>query len=270
MSSKQVSRNTRTEGAREFVKILQGLAYGRSTWSVFEDWVTMAATSIYNQLAQDPAMEEAYLECAKRYDAAELKAMGELLGIAQLELLQQPRDFLGEVYEAALLANANHGQFFTPWAVSMLLARLNLGQVQLAPDKILTIAEPACGAGGMVLAACQILAEQGINYAANVFIEAQDIDPTCARMTYIQLSLIGAAAVIVCGDTLRVERKWAWATPAYVLNRVGERLDSQRRVDAMREVLGLCEPIEQQASVEFELPRPAATACQLELFEVGA
>lgn len=52
------------------------------------------------------------------------------------------------------------------------------------------LAEPACGAGGMCIAAAETLFKQGINYQECLHITAQDIDPLCVHMTYVQLSLL--------------------------------------------------------------------------------
>jgi len=281
MSSKHLSRNTQSNAAREFIKILEHIDYTRPLWAVFEDWIFMAAAAIHNRVVFDQSIEDAYLERARKYKPTALTSMAELLGLATAELVDNPQDFLGEVFEASLQTNANLGQFFTPWTISLLMAQMIMGTLETKPNRIITISEPACGAGGMVMAACAVLAGQGINYASHACIYAQDIDATCARMTYIQLSLSGAAAIVSCGDTLRLTCNWAWPTPAYVLNQVGERLATQRQMEAIYELLELdsqavpeaSSAVNQQimpVSPDVELPAARSGARQLELFEVSA
>lgn len=69
-------------------------------------------------------------------------------------------------------------------------------------NDIITLNEPACGGGGLILAFLKILKDNNINYQKRVKIVAQDLDFRSVYMTYIQLSLIGARAKIVQGDTL--------------------------------------------------------------------
>ena len=54
----------------------------------------------------------------------------------------------------------------------------------------------------MLLAACKYLDKTGINYQKELVITAQDLDWNGVYMTYVQLSLIGANATVVQGDTL--------------------------------------------------------------------
>lgn len=277
MASKHASRNVRSTAARDFIKIMEGMSYGSRPWDIFTDWTVLASCAIYNRIFNNPDVERQYMDVAGRYAPDKLAGMRELLTIAMETLLDDPRDFLGEIFEGSSFANGNHGQFFTPWNLSVLIAQMSLQGFQKIPGRILTVSEPACGAGGMCLAACQVFSEAGLNIASDVYFEAQDIDPTCSRMAYIQLSLAGAAAVVACGDTLRMTRDWAWPTPAYVLNQVGPRLASQRMLDSMRSLLNLTSPDEQStpSGAEpcrldvLELP-PAREYVQADLFEVGA
>ena len=53
-----------------------------------------------------------------------------------------------------------------------------------------------------MIAALEVAKEYGINYQKQVRIIAQDLDWNGVYMTYLQLSLLGADAVVVQGDTL--------------------------------------------------------------------
>ena len=84
-------------------------------------------------------------------------------------------------------------------------------------DEILTVCDPCCGAGGLMLAALDVLKnDYNINYARNCFIECSDIDIRCVHMTYLQLSLAGVPAIIKHQNALSRELWSVWKTPAFV------------------------------------------------------
>src|SRR5699024_11833427 len=63
-------------------------------------------------------------------------------------------------------------------------------------------ADPACGAGALLVAFANECLRQKVNYQTSVLFVAQDIDFTVGLMCYIQLSLLGCAGYVVIGDTL--------------------------------------------------------------------
>lgn len=69
-------------------------------------------------------------------------------------------------------------------------------------NKKLSLCEPTCGSGGMVIAAAQVLQEKGINYQRVLDVVCQDLDWTAVYMCYVQLSLLGVKAIVVQGNTL--------------------------------------------------------------------
>ena len=89
-------------------------------------------------------------------------------------------------------------------------------EIAADPDKVITIAEPTCGAGGLIVAAIDVLKDAGINYAWNAFVDCGDIDARCVHMTYLTLSLLGVPAVVRRGDALLLEYSETWYTPAYI------------------------------------------------------
>lgn len=229
MSSRNIVRNVHDSDTKEFVRALESLSRTRHRWDAFRDWTEMAACTFYNNLFHDPKIEVEYLACANRYNSDELRTMGEMLGMVISALSAGPRDFMGEVFSGSLLMNEHHGQFFTPYTLSLMIAKMAITEDNLPRGKIITISEPSCGAGGMVIAAAEVMAELGINYAADVYFEARDLDPICVHMAYIQMTALGIAGEVICGNTLTLETSWKWPTAAYMLNLVGPRLAAQRQ-----------------------------------------
>jgi hypothetical protein len=84
---------------------------------------------------------------------------------------------------------------------------------------------------------------------------AQDIDAKAARMTYVQLALLGVPAVVVTGNTLTLEERERWYTPAHVMFGWSQRLRQRRQPDQAHP-----QPITTE-------PRPAPAPMQFGLFE---
>jgi hypothetical protein len=135
-------------------------------------------------------------------------------------------DCLGRLFMSLELGDAFKGQFFTPYALSSMMARMTMTDVRAVVERQghVTVNEPACGAGGMVVACADALLAQGINYQQAMHVTAQDIDATAVHMTYLQLSLLHVPAIVVHGNSLAVT-EWAhWVTPAHVLGGWDRRL----------------------------------------------
>lgn len=170
---------------------------------VFADWIQCVALSISNsaQIFHDNLWrqrEEQYLATMNRYGKEERMKMAEMAGML---ILTYEKDVLGEVYMESIGGNKNSGQFFTPYHVSLITARLTLPDV-IDESKKLSLGEPTCGSGGMVIAAAQVLQEKGINYQRVLDVVCQDLDWTAVYMCYVQLSLLGVRAIVAQGNTL--------------------------------------------------------------------
>lgn len=229
MSTKTKSTtNTPAPGAREreqstrtIVKNLRANTGSHDMHTVFSDFCAMAATAIRNTIDRDDrqAREDDYLSRVARYTPEQLDRFAAVLGLLTLELERSPRDVLGEVYMGLEISAREQGQFFTPWHVCELMAAMNFSDAaaRLAEAPFLTLYEPACGAGAMVLAATQSLAAQGINFQQQLHVTADDINPTAVHMAYIQFSLMGIPALVHHRNALSLEHIDTWATPMHVL-----------------------------------------------------
>lgn len=200
----------------------------RRVADVFRDFCELAAISLRNRVdpCEHDTREQRYLKIASGYSDAELDRFSETLALLTLELGKNPSDVLGHLYMTLDLGNDRTGQFFTPYHISVTIAQMSLNDAsaQLATKPFITLNEPACGSGGMVIAAAQVLRQQGINYQQKLHVTAQDIDITAVHMSYIQLSLLGVPAVVIHGSTLATTAFDRWPTPAHVLDTWSLRL----------------------------------------------
>jgi hypothetical protein len=79
--------------------------------------------------------------------------------------------------------------------------------------------EPAVG-GAMVIACAQALQDMGINYQQHMHVTAVDVDERVAHMAYVQFSLLHIPAIVVVGNSLSLDVRGVWYTPAQHPGRV--------------------------------------------------
>lgn len=172
------------------------------------------------------------------------------------------RDCLGSLFMSLDLGNAGTGQFFTPYEVSRLMAGMILGGAREVVERqgFFTLMEPAVGAGGMVIAAADALAEKGINYQQSMHVTAIDIDPTAVHMAYLQCSLLHIPAIIIHGNSLGMQEWDHWVTPAHVLGGWDRRLNMRDALQRFQQLIvrEAAAPIPDAAPGRPFEPSPAA------------
>jgi type I restriction-modification system DNA methylase subunit len=214
----------------EFLKVLHALAPNQHALLTLTDYLQLHALSIYNsaQKAFLPRVDDAwqireaeYLRVINKYPAQARQDMAYLAALTTMALSFGFRDFLGEVYMESEASNKHKGQFFTPYHLSVLAANLTIPTTcdhELTVLQPLTLMEPACGSGGMVIAAIDCLKQREINYQRMCLVAAIDVDLTCCHMAYIQLSLYGVPAIVYHGNTLSLETYATFLTPMMYMN----------------------------------------------------
>ena len=214
-----------TDFERKFLKIFRSLCGSRSSWQVWQDFVDMSACAIANSVDKQEDVwkkrEDEYMRIVKGYRKEEANDIAELLGIVVSALDENPdQDFLGKLYMQLNLGSHWHGQFFTPWHVSELMAKIIVGdesKKQIEKNRYISVVDPCCGAGGMLLAFASACREKttDINYQQSVLFVGQDIDPVVAKMCFIQMSLIGCPGYVIIGDALIKPPKGTLLQPIY-------------------------------------------------------
>ena len=136
-----------------------------------------------------------------------------------VELLEfEPKDVLGTLYATLELTSKDKGQFFTPHTISEFMAQILSDDDLKDIDKpFLTLSEPACGAGGMVLAFVKTMLKHKHTPAEKLWVQCIDVDRLAALMCYVQLSLWHVPAEVIVGNTLSLEVREVWYTPAHYL-----------------------------------------------------
>ncbi|SET71114.1 N-6 DNA methylase [Thalassotalea agarivorans] len=219
----------------EFLTLFRGIALERHRHDVFRDFVTTSAIAIHNAVNMNEELETEYLNIINTYNSEDIQRMCEMLGLLTMLLEPEPTDILGGLYMEIGLGSEQNGQYFTPAAVSELMAQIGHGDGLRNLDKpFVTLSEPACGAGGMVLAFAKIMLSHKHNPADKLWVSCIDINRVAALMAYLQLSLWNIPGEIIVGNALSMEMRERWLTPAHYLNNWEYRLRMQALLTASK------------------------------------
>ena len=235
---------------KDMAKIINDLSYKNDRYRVFSDFVEMSAISISNAVdkPQFEKREADYMAIVKRYDRKDLEQFPKMLGMLVMTLEGGFDDVLGKLFHELELHNEHRGQFFTPYPICKMMAMMTANHVDTINDRgFITASEPACGAGAMIIALAETMKEQDINYQHALHVTAVDVDPRCVHMAYTQFSLLHIPAVVIQGNTLTMEEKEHWYTPAHVIGGWTYRLKAKGIQENMMKIL---EP--QQPDIEPE------------------
>lgn len=215
---------------KNLLKLFNSLAYRHSAWQVFTDFNEAAAISLSN--AVDPAQREPrearYMQLIRRYSREELQTLPQMLAELTLALEDAPGDVLGQSFHELELHNKWAGQFFTPYDVCRLMAKMTLHGTDpaaaVSERGFVTAAEPAVGSGAMVIALAEEMRAIGLNYQQQLHVTATDVDIKCVHMAYTQFALLHIPAVVIHGNSLSTEVYGQWFTPAHIMGGWGYRL----------------------------------------------
>lgn len=195
----------------EFVKLLSSMTNRYQTWEIWADFITMTALALSQPLDFREDREKRYLDTASKHSQEELNKFVRMAGMLT-ESFENDRDqdLLGSLYMELELGNHWTGQFFTPYNVCKAMAQVNTYQaVDLINEKgYITMNDCACGAGATLIAGVNSVQEwlrksgSPLNFQDHVLVVAQDLSEITALMCYIQLSLLGIAAIVKVGDSI--------------------------------------------------------------------
>ena len=202
------SKTTSTSQDANLHRVVQAFsrlkAAGRDDRDIWSAFVTIAAApmALAAGCAPSPLIEDAKRHY-ERYE--ELKCEFDEMLSALIDALDadSDRDVMGYVSNILGLPLSSRCQFFTPYEVSKMIARMTLADSAHAKRKgYISICDPCAGSGGMLVAAFNVLREQGMNPQTEAWFEAQDISQDTALMCYVQMSLLGMAGRVIVGDSL--------------------------------------------------------------------
>lgn len=195
-ASEQTAKSSRDAYAvsKAITRIVERNYHYYGGWNVaFEQSLTAMNYALSNQ-------EDAYLNEVRTMDKQALSATCEIFShlLKAFCVDYDIWDYLGAVYMelGSISKHQAFGQFFTPIPVAECMASISIGDVSLAIERAkdenrrLTIHDPACGAGALLLGAKRyIVSQAGIDALRHFEFSGNDIDPVCVAMARCQLTL---------------------------------------------------------------------------------
>ena len=198
--------NLHDQYRKDFIRELTAMSERHNVITVFGDAVGMMAAEFALATAQDKgAAEREYQTLADRYTKEELTHLSKML-VAVIKALELRREsFLGPILEEIGAANQHNGQFLTPASVATVMAKVSMGEYEHTPGKVVTINDPACGAGVTLIAQAEALVQERHVPQRDIFIVGGDIDKRACDMTFVELTLLGYAARVDHMNTLTMQ-----------------------------------------------------------------
>ena len=191
-----------------FIKEVHAAAGGRYVPAVFAEMVRAWALAFESPLTlgeRRKAIEAEYAQIKGRYTEDEFVHFPIALAMVQMALEKRREDFLGHALEELGAANTHNGQFLTPVCVSRMMAAVNCRGLDYAPGKIIMLSDPSCGSSVLLIEGAEAMIADGIRQA-DILVLAGDIDGRACDISYVQLSLLGYAAVVQHMDALAQRR----------------------------------------------------------------
>lgn len=201
-------RRVRGESQKNIVRLMDRLCGKYSRWEIWQDFIIMSAIAVANAIGGPyrESREKMYMTHAGKYSEKEMATFSQMLFEIAAEMDRNPdQDFLGELFMALELGNEWKGQFFTPYDVCRAMSSITYGEnipARIKSQGWVSVNDPACGAGALLIAFANECRRKDINYQTSVLFVAQDIDFLAGGMCYIQLSLLGCPGYVVIDDTI--------------------------------------------------------------------
>ena len=193
---------------QEIQKTLEAIMHkGYSNYTVMQDFISLT----FYAFQRDDAN---YLKVMARYrnegntGKREADYFAAALGQLMIAMKETNGEYLGDLY-MEYASSQFKGQFFTPWHVCQMMAKLTHQERDFPKDRTITVNDPACGAGAMLLAFGK---ELSFEENGRVLFVAQDIDLHCCQMTALNLMFYNYNGIIIHGDTLSLDVYGAWET----------------------------------------------------------
>lgn len=218
-------------------------------WTIWYDFLEMTAIAISNSVDSNhfEQREKQFNKIRARYTDKEYRHFQMMASEMVQDLEERPdQDYLGTMYMELELNDKDHGQVFTPYS----LCRMCADHTVMHADEVIaqkgycTVYDPTVGAGALLIAARNKLNDMGYGSDQAYFV-GQELMHSTAHMAYVQLSLLGCAGVIACGNTLshplcfhglvpiETEDISVWIMPATYSKAWADRFALQRMRDIM-------------------------------------
>ncbi|TAK93479.1 MAG: SAM-dependent DNA methyltransferase [Verrucomicrobia bacterium] len=204
--------STRKSQPSDFRKILDRISHRHDTRRVFDGFTRLAACALAAQ-----TREAEYLDEAKRWEKPDLELFAEALGALVSEMESRPfEDLIGGYYMEFALSHKGqqwNGEFHTPKNICDMMARMLFDLESLPTEGPITVCEPACGSGAMILAVGEACPPE---LRRRLRVTAIDINRSACDMAFINTTLWGIPTRVIHGNSLPLEFWAAWSNIHYI------------------------------------------------------
>ena len=190
----------------ELLNIIDDLSVKRNKEEVFDDILKLLAYSLANYGEFSERRENEFMKISAKYADEEQSKLTMFLALLKVICTKEPdTDVLGDIFEKFNMQNKSRGQVFTPPHIARLMSDLILTKEEvlktIEDDGFITLSDMACGSGRLITEAYNKLIGWDIE-PKKILILADDLDLRCCCMTFIQLNLKGANAIVRHRDSL--------------------------------------------------------------------
>ena len=236
---KKINKLEELNYKKRFMNGFHILERDKNKYEVWSDLMALFSIEISNTITRNlkdtepfkstwEQREKEYIRVAKKYNEKERKRIiPQMFALIVLELEKNPdQDLLGSIYMSLEISSKNKGQFFTPYSICKLMSDVTIDKKTLSKaikeKGYAVLNDCAIGGGATLISAVNKSKDlfRKLNYQNHIMIVGQDIDITCVRMAYIQLSLLGVAGYIKHSNTITnpendfvEENNVFWITP---------------------------------------------------------
>lgn len=237
---------------KEFIKKLEQLCIKHTRSVVFYELCDLMGYAL--DIDKTEEKEEAYKRIISKYDKKEQDILASAFANVVLGLESDRGDFLGECFMQLSMGDKScRGQVFTPYHISHLMGNISLDEEnvkkKIEEQGYIIIKDDCCGGVSLLIGAFYALKDLGYNPQTQALFYGNDIDRNCARMTYCQLSILGACGIITVGDALKVEVNEVFYTPMFLLNKY--RFCNNLKQDKESNNTSVSNGIEEQLCLSF-------------------
>lgn len=164
------------EFEKQFIQCFRKIAPHYRRADVFSDFITISALEMYQTTYQtfaDETLKARFDSTKARYSAQEFNELSQLFAITVEALTQKRYDFLGTVFMDLELGDEYSGQYFTPSHIAEAMAKITLQGCDkfIEQQGFITVSEPTCGSGVMVIGCVNALIEQGFNPQQQLWVQ---------------------------------------------------------------------------------------------------
>jgi len=173
------------------------------------------------------ANEDQYLEIVDGYDVERPEGVhavdlySQAFGALQQGLSETDADLLGVIYEELGQGSEAFGQHFTPHDVCDTMAEM-IVDIDETRDQPYLIADPTSGSGRLLVHVSKHLPpeKEAIYYG-------QDKDPSCAKMTALNLCFFNLDGYAEYGNSLTMDQYRVWQTESSIFGGAIRELDQE-------------------------------------------